>query len=77
LFACGRRQWLPLFVHQVVISLANSNNFFGSWYELYMDRWEKTVTAPIRVGMFLEIPLMIIALIFGAWGIIRRKGSMI
>jgi len=34
-----------------------------------MDRWEMTVTAPIRLDMFAEIPLMILCLIFGAWQI--------
>ncbi len=34
-----------------------------------MDRWEKTVTAPIRLDMFAEIPLMIVCLIVGAWQI--------
>jgi len=34
-----------------------------------MDRWEKTVTAPIRLDMVAEIPLMILCLIFGAWQI--------
>jgi len=32
-----------------------------------MDRWEKTVTAPIRLDIFVEIPLMILFLIFGTW----------
>ena len=27
-------------------------------YEIRMDRWEKTVSAPIRLDMFVEIPLM-------------------
>jgi hypothetical protein len=38
-------------------------------YEIRMDRWERTVTAPIRLDMFAEIPLMILSLIFGAWQI--------
>jgi hypothetical protein len=38
-------------------------------YEIRMDRWEKTVTAPIRLDMFAEIPLMILCLIFGVWQI--------
>jgi hypothetical protein len=25
-----------------------------------MDRWEKTVSAPIRLDMFVEIPMMIL-----------------
>jgi hypothetical protein len=32
-----------------------------------MDRWEKTVTAPIRLDMFVEVPLMILFLMFGTW----------
>jgi hypothetical protein len=36
-------------------------------YEIRMDRWEKTVTAPIRLDMFAEIPLLILCLIFGVW----------
>jgi hypothetical protein len=45
------------------------------WYELRMDRWEKTVGAPIRIDMFLEMPLMTICLIFGTWQIIRLKNA--
>jgi hypothetical protein len=47
-----------------------------SSYEILMDRWEKTVTAPIRLDMFAEIPLMILCLIFGVWQIVfcrKRK----
>jgi hypothetical protein len=36
-------------------------------YEIRMDRWEKTVTAPIRLDMFVEVPLMILFLMFGTW----------
>ncbi len=43
--------------------------FLLSWYEIRMDRWEKTVSAAIRLDMFAEIPLMILCLIFGAWQI--------
>jgi len=43
--------------------------FLLSWYEIRMDRWEKTVTAPIRLDMFAEVPLMILCLISGAWQI--------
>jgi len=38
-----------------------------------MDRWENTVTAPIRLDMFAEIPLMTICLIFGMWQIILSR----
>jgi hypothetical protein len=43
--------------------------FLLSGYEIRMDRWEKTVTTPIRLDMLAEIPLMIVCLIFGAWQI--------
>jgi len=45
-------------------------------YEIRMDSWEKTVSAPIRLDMFAEIPMMILCLIFGMWQIVlsrRRK----
>ena len=35
-------------------------------YEIRMDRWEKTVTAAIRLDMLGQIPLMILCLLFGA-----------
>ena len=35
-------------------------------YELAMDHWEKTVRAPIRLDLFLEIPLIVV---FVLWGI--------
>lgn len=38
-----------------------------SVYELYMIHWEKTVVAPIRIDLFLEIPL---AVILWVWGLI-------
>ena len=41
-----------------------------------MDRWEKTVSAAIRLDMFAEIPLIILCLIFGVWQILffrKRK----
>jgi hypothetical protein len=48
-----------------------------SLYEIRMDRWEKTVTAPIRLDIFAEIPLMILSLIFGVWQVLlcREKSS--
>ena len=42
-------------------------------YEIRMDRWEKTVTAPIRLDLFAEIPLMILCLLFGAWQIVLSR----
>jgi hypothetical protein len=49
-----------------------------SLYEIRMDRWEKTVTAPIRLDMFAEIPLMILCLIFGVCQIVlcRKKQAL-
>ena len=49
-----------------------------SLYEIRMDRWEKTVTAPIRLDMFVEIPLMILCLIFGLCQIVlcRKKKAL-
>jgi hypothetical protein len=35
-------------------------------YEIFMIRWEKTVHAPIRLDLVVEIPLMFALL---AWGI--------
>jgi hypothetical protein len=35
-------------------------------YEIFMLRWEKTVHAPIRLDLIVEIPLMFVLL---AWGI--------
>ena len=45
-------------------------------YEIRMDRWEKTVRAPIRLDIFAEVPLMILCLTFGVWQILlcrKRK----
>ena len=49
-----------------------------SLYEIRMDRWEKTVTAPIRLDMFVEIPLLILGLIFGLCQIVlcRKKKAL-
>ena len=42
-------------------------------YEIRMDRWEKTVSAPIRLDMFAEIPMMILCLAFGTWQIVLSR----
>jgi hypothetical protein len=62
---------LPLAVSAAVLLLL-------SLYEIRMDRWEKTVTAPIRLDMFAEIPLVILCLIFGVWQIrsCRKKKAL-
>jgi hypothetical protein len=62
LAAAAPSRRMPLAISTVIL-------FLLSWYEIRMDRWEKTVTEPIRLDMFAEIPLMILCLIFGAWQI--------
>jgi hypothetical protein len=47
--------------------------FLISVYEIRMDRWEKTVSAPIRLDMVAEIPLMVICLAFGTWQMSHRR----
>ena len=49
-----------------------------SLYEIRMDRWEKTVTAPIRIDIFAELPLMILCLVFGVWQIVlcRKRNAL-
>ena len=47
--------------------------FLLAWYEMRMDRWEKTVSAPIRLDILVEIPLMILCLIFGVWQIVLGR----
>lgn len=44
-------------------------------YELTMDRWEKTVSAPIRLDLLLEIPLIVIFIVWGGLTVFysRRK----
>lgn len=47
-------------------------------YEFGMDQWEKTVTAPIRLDLFLEIPLIVVSLIWGVLALIfsgQRKNT--
>jgi len=67
----SRARRIHLAVSAVVLLLLSS-------YEIRMDRWEKTVTAPIRLDMFLEIPLMILCLIFGVWQLVlcRKKKAL-
>jgi hypothetical protein len=47
--------------------------FLLACYEIRMERWEKTVTAPIRLDLFAEIPLTILCLIFGVWQILFSR----
>ena len=63
-------------VRRVHLAVSAAVLFLMVGYEIRMDRWEKTVTAPIRLDMFAEIPLMILCLIFGIWQILlcrKRK----
>lgn len=39
-------------------------------YEMVLSHWEKTVSAPIRLDMFLEVPLMIFALVWGTTSVL-------
>jgi len=56
-------------VRRVHLAVSAAVLFLMLGYEIRMDRWEKTVTAPIRLDMFVEIPLMILFLMFGTWQI--------
>ena len=47
--------------------------FLLTGYEIGMDRWEKTVIAPIRLDIFAELPLMIFCLVFGVWQILSCR----
>lgn len=51
------------------LSLSAAVLFLVLVYEIRMDRWEKTVSAPIRLDMFVEIPVMMLFLLFGTWQI--------
>jgi hypothetical protein len=45
-------------------------------YELGMDRWEKTVRAPIRLDLMVEIPLVGVFVIWGVLALVfSRKKS--
>jgi hypothetical protein len=54
-------------VRRLHLSLSAAVLFLVLGYEIRMDRWEKTVRAPIRLDMFVEIPLIILFLLFGTW----------
>ena len=62
-------------VRRVHLAVSAAVLFLVLGYEIRMDRWEKTVRAPIRLDMFPEIALMILCLIFGTWQTLlcRRK----
>jgi hypothetical protein len=56
-------------VRRVHLAVSAAVLFLVLGYEIRMDRWEKTVRAPIRLDMFVEIPLTILFLMFGTWQI--------
>jgi hypothetical protein len=60
-------------VPRLPLALSAGILFLLACYEIRMDRWEKTVTAPIRLDMFAEIPLIILCLIFGMWQILFSR----
>jgi len=65
-------------VRQLHLALSAGVLFLLACYEIRMDRWEKTVSAAIRLDMFAEIPLMILCLIFGVWQIVScRKRTVV
>ena len=63
-------------VRRLYLAIPAALLFLTFVYEIRMDRWEKTVSAPIRLDMFAEIPLIVLCLAFGTWQIVlsrRRK----
>jgi hypothetical protein len=56
-------------VRRLHLAVSAAVLFLVLGYEIRMDRWEKTVTAPIRLDIFVEIPVMILFLTFGTWQI--------
>ena len=56
-------------VRRVHLAVSAAVLFLVLVYEIWMDRWEKTVTAPIRLDIFVEIAVMILFLMFGTWQI--------
>jgi hypothetical protein len=56
-------------VRRLHLAVSATVLFLVLGYEIRMDRWEKTVTAPIRLDIFVEILLMILFLIFSTWQI--------
>jgi hypothetical protein len=43
-------------------------------YEILMDRWERTVIAPIRLDLVVEVPLIAFFLTWGVVGLIFSGG---
>jgi len=56
-------------IRRLHLAMSAAALFLVLGYEIRMDRWEKTVRAPIRLDIYVEIPLMMLFLIFGAWQI--------
>jgi len=65
-------------VRRLHLAVSSAVLLLLSLYEVRMDRWEKTVTAPIRLDLLAEIPLMILCLIFGVWQLVlcRKKKAL-
>jgi hypothetical protein len=49
--------------------------FLVACYEIRMDGWEKTVSAPISLDLFAEIPVIVLCLIVGLWQIRFSRNS--
>ena len=56
-------------VRRLHLAVSAAALFLVLGYEIRMDRWEKTVRAPIRLDIFVELPVIILFLIFGTWQI--------
>ena len=56
-------------VRRLHLAVSGAALFLVLGYEIRMDRWEKTVRAPIRLDIFVELPVIILFLIFGTWQI--------
>jgi putative effector of murein hydrolase LrgA (UPF0299 family) len=71
LFFCAgrlRQKRLRLAIPAAVLGLL-------ALYELYMIHWERTVVAPIRIDLFLEIPMMLVAWTWGILALILSSRS--
>ena len=64
-------------VRRLPLGLSAGVLFLLACYEIRMDRWEKTVTAPIRLDMFAEIPLIVLCLIIGGWQILVSRNKKV
>ena len=66
IFVSGKR-WRLLIPSVALLALGG--------YELWMNQWETTVSAAIRLDMMAEIPVVVIFLVWGALAVMfsRRK----